>query len=135
MDIAVHVRIAGLCLLAVAALNVALPARLGWKEGLAKLDLLNRQIFLVHWFFIAFTVAMMGCLALFWTTPLLDGSALARASLAGLSLFWGARLAVQVFVYDRRLWRGSRLRTCVHAAMTCLWAYLTAVFACALWRP
>jgi hypothetical protein len=137
-DVTVHLKVAGVLLISLAAAHPFFPAQFGWKEDLAKLTLLNRQIFLVHSFFIALTVAMMGCLALFLTPRLLDGSPLARAVLGGLALFWGARLLIQLFVYDRRLWRGDPFRTCVHVAFTCLWLYLTVVFSWALrqawWR-
>ena len=133
ISIPTHLRIAGLLLIALAAIHPFFPARFGWKEDLSKLTLLNRQIFLVHNFFIALTVALMGCLCLFLAPALLDGSTVARAVLAGLALFWGSRLIIQHLVYDRRLWRGDRFRTLVHVAFTCLWIYLTAVFALALW--
>ncbi|MBI4600604.1 MAG: hypothetical protein HY721_01455 [Planctomycetes bacterium] len=77
---------------------------------------------------------MMGSISLLGTEALLERTALARLVLAGLTFFWGARLAVQLFVYDARLWRGHRLNTAVHFAFTGMWGYLAAVYGWALWR-
>ena len=52
-----------------------------------------------------------------------------------LELLEGAHQRVtgaQLFLFDRRHWRGDRLHTAVHVAFTLLWAYLTAVSAWAL---
>lgn len=76
---------------------------------------------------------MFGVLALGFTETLLDRTALARVVLAGLVLFWLARLIVQFFVYDPRLWKGNRFNTRVHLLFSAMWAYYVAVFAWAFW--
>jgi hypothetical protein len=133
MTLLALLRIAGLLLLGLSASHAFFPGRLGWKEDLARLTPLNRQIFLVHTFFIVLVVTMMGILSLAFAGELLAPSPLARVVLAGLTLFWGARLVVQWFVYDKSLWKGNRLNTVVHVVFTVLWTYLTAVYGAALW--
>jgi hypothetical protein len=130
---ALHLKLAGAFLLLLAGSHVFFPRRFRWPEELARLSLLNRQIFLVHNFFIVLVVAMMGGLALCFTPALLEHSTLARLVLAGLALFWAIRLGFQFFVYDRALWRGNRFNTTVHALFSALWCYLAGTFGYALW--
>jgi cation transport ATPase len=134
MILAVHLKVVGLSLLLLAALHFAFPRRFQWAEELRRLSLLNRQMFLVHCFFIVLTLVLMGALALFFTDALLEATSLARLVLAGLVIFWAARLVCQLAVYDSRLWRGNRFNTVVHVAFTGLWTYYIAVFGWALWR-
>jgi hypothetical protein len=129
-----HLKTVGFTLLLLGVLHFAFPRRFRWTEELQRLSLLNRQIFLVHCFFIVLTVWLMGSLALFFTDALLEPTSLARLVLAGLVIFWGARLVCQLAVYDARLWRGNRFNTGVHVAFSALWTYYIAVFSWALWR-
>jgi hypothetical protein len=133
MTLLLHLRIAGCLLLALAAMHFFLPKRFNWSEELARLSLLNRQIFIVHTLFIVLVLTMMGALSLFFGSLLLSGSPLARVVLGALALFWIARFVVQLFVYDKSLWRGDRFNTRAHLAFTALWAYLSAVYGAALW--
>lgn len=134
MNLLVHLRIVGVLLWLVAALNLALPRRFHWKEELAKVSLLTRQIFHVHAFFILLTIVLMGTLVAVYPQTLLEPSPLARLVLIGLTIFWGTRLVFQWFVYDRRLWRGQTFNTVVHFVFTIVWTYFTGTFAWALWQ-
>ena len=51
-----------------------------------------------------------------------------RLLAAGLALFWGMRLFIQLFVYDSKLWKGKALETTVHIVFLILWSYFTGVF-------
>jgi hypothetical protein len=133
MSLELHLRIAGVLLLLLAAIHPLMPKELGWKEDLAKLTLVNRQVFLVHVGFIVLMLILMGALALFYAGELAAPGRLARAILGGLAVFWGLRLLTQQLVYDRSLWRGNPRYTAVHIAFTLLWTYLTAVFAWGWW--
>ncbi len=133
MTLVSHLRFAGALLLALAAMHVFLPKRLKWNEELARLSLLNRQIFHVHTFFVVLVVALMGVLSLLFAAVLVEPSPLARLVLAGLTLFWVLRLGIQWLVYDASLWRGNRFNTVAHVAFTALWAYLSVVYGMAFW--
>ena len=132
-SVEVHLRIVGMLLLALVALNLYVPRRFNWKHELATLSLLNRQIFQVHAAFICVILTMFAALALFYPRELLEPTPLARAILAGLAVFWLLRLLTQWFVYDRRLWLGRRFETIVHLVFTGVWTYFAATFAAALW--
>jgi hypothetical protein len=127
-------RLAGLLLVVLAAAHVTFPKRFHWADELPRLSLLNRQMFLVHVWYIALTVASMGVLSLVFTEALLARSLLARLVLAWLCAFWLSRLVVQWFIYDRQLWVGNRLNTGVHILFTAMWCYLSLVYGWALWR-
>jgi hypothetical protein len=127
-------RIAGALLIMLAAAHIAFPRRFSWAEELPRLSLLNRQMFLVHCFFIVMLVASMGILSLVFTGTLVERTSLAQLLTGWLCLFWSTRLVVQWFVYDRQLWIGNRLHTVVHVLFTGMWCYLAFVYGWAFWR-
>ena len=131
-NVELHLRIVGVLLLALVALNLYVPRRFNWRQELASLSLLNRQIVQVHAAFICVILMMFALLALLYPRELLEPTPLARAILAGLAAFWLLRLLTQWFVYDRRLWRGRRFETTVHLVFTGVWTYFAATFAAAL---
>ncbi|HEV8605866.1 MAG TPA: hypothetical protein VGQ99_10895 [Tepidisphaeraceae bacterium] len=132
-DLTLHLRIVGATLLILAFSHLFFGRHFDWKTDLAKLALLNRQIFHVHTFFICLVLAMMGILSLFFPHALTaPPTLLAKLVLTGLTLFWGTRLLFQWFVYDWALWKGHRLNTTVHFVFTLLWSYFTLIFALAL---
>lgn len=128
----IHLRIAGGLLLALASAHITFPKRFRWKEELARLSPLNRQMFLVHVFFIVLILVMLGVCSLFFADALLQPGPLSRVFLTGVTLFWLCRLFVQLFVYDRSLWRGNRLNLTIHVLLSCLWVYLIVTYAMAL---
>ena len=132
-SLAMHLQITGVLMAALAALNLALPRRLGWREELASLSLLNRQIFRVHAFFIVLIVALCAALLLTSSDALLEPTRLSRAMLAGLTIFWGMRMLAQWFYYSPALWRGNLVNTVLHCVCSAAWIYMTTTFAAALW--
>lgn len=122
-------RLAGAALIVLAVAHVPICRHFHWHEESAKLSPFNRQVLLVHAFFIALAVGLMGLLCLFWPGALVEPSALGRPVAAGLVLFWGVRLFVQLFVYEPALWRGKRFETAMHVLFTAFWCFLVFVFA------
>ena len=133
MNVEYHLRIAGVLLLFLVGLNAVLPKRFHWKDELARLSLVNRQIFVVHCMFIGLMLAMMGVLSIVYTDALLQPTPLAIPVLAGLFTFWSVRLFIQWFYYDRKLWVGHPFNTFVHFAFTGLWIYFSTVYGWALY--
>lgn len=108
MSLALPLRIAGLGLIVLAALHFAFPKRFHWKEELARLSPLNRQIFQVHVFFMVVVLLFFGSLSLFLADTLLVPGPLSRAVLAGFTLFWLLRLAVRSREFSRAARRTAR---------------------------
>ena len=135
--IELHLKIAGALLIVLGIAHSTFPRRFGWKDELARLSLLNRQMFLVHVFFIALTLVLMGSITLFYTKALLQPSPLSRVILVGVVIFWVCRLFIQFLVYDSSLWRGNAFNTWMHVMFSCFWIYLVVTYSVAariVWR-
>ena len=127
-----HLRIVGLAMAGLVVLNVAVPAKFHWREEMARLSLLNRQIFQAHSIFLVLTLGLFAALLLTSADTLLEPTRLARAVLIGLTVFWGLRMLMQWFFYSPRVWRGHTFNTVMHVCFSVLWVYVTAVFAVTL---
>lgn len=134
MNLNLHLKAVGILLLLLAVAHLGFPKRFAWKDDLAKLSLLNRQIFEVHCFFIVLTLTLFGLLSLVYTGLLLQPDPLAKVILIGLVIFWAARLFIQIFVYDSRLWKGNRFNTVMHVLFSLMWTYYTTIYAATLWH-
>lgn len=127
-------RFTGASLIGLAALHVFMPKRFRWKEEMARVSLLNRQIFYVHCVFICLVLVGMGLLCLVAPGSLLERTELGRWVAVGFASFWGCRLAFQWLVYDATLWRGKPFETLMHWLFTGLWLVYTGVFAWVAWE-
>lgn len=123
--------VAGVIHLAIVAMNVPLPRILRYREQLAQVSPIIRQVFIVHSIYIV--LVLLGFSALcFWFAPQLAGETPLGAFLSGcLAVFWGLRLAIQLFYYDEALKRAHRV---VHVVFSLAIAYLTSIFLIAALR-
>jgi hypothetical protein len=87
-------------LISLTAMIVA-PLRLGWKEELARLPRLLRQMCNVYSLYTGGTIVACGMVSLVCAGELSTGSPLARAVCGYIALFWSVRLVLQVY-YDFR---------------------------------
>lgn len=122
-----HLKIVGLWLMILGLAHSGFFKYFDWKEQLRPLNLLNRQIYLSHTFFIALIVFLMGALC-FFKGNLIIGNELGKLLSLGFSLFWGLRLLFQHFFYSSKLWRGKRFETIVHIGFSLIWLYQTILF-------
>ena len=134
MTLHLHLQILGALLISLALAHAFFARYFGWHRELAPLSVLARQVFHVHSFFIAVTVAEFGICTLFFTAALLEPGRLSRALLAGMFVFWLCRLYAQLFVYDSAIWRGRQFYTAMHVVFTMFWIYAAATCGAALWR-
>lgn len=123
----IHFNIIGVLLMGLALVHVIFPRYFHWKEDLQPLRLINRQMMLVHTFFIAVVVFLMGLLCVTSARDLIE-TRLGHTISLGLGIFWVLRLMVQFFGYSSELWRGKRFETAVHIVFSLLWVYLSVVF-------
>ena len=118
----------GQLLLALATLSV--PRMLGWREELARLRPLNRQIFTTYAGYILCTNLCFGLLSLLAPAWLLDGTPLAAAVAWYIAAYWGVRLVLQFVYYQAP---PGAFYTTMEVLFSLLFAYLTGVYAlCAL---
>ena len=129
-----NLRVAGVVILALAAAYPVYPRYFRWREELQAVSLLTRQIFFVHCGFIVMLLALQGGLLVAVPDSLLESSTAAVALLVGLTAFWLYRLIAQLFIFDRRLWKGNSFHTAMHVAFTAMWCYLSGTFGYALWQ-
>jgi hypothetical protein len=130
--VTIHLQIIGSFFMLLAFIHIGFPRYFAWKEQLASLSLINRQMMQVHTFFIALVVFLIGLLC-FTSADDLIITPLGRRTCLGLGVFWSIRALVQWFVYSKELWRGRRFETGMHVAFSMLWVYSAGVFLyCAL---
>jgi hypothetical protein len=122
-----HLHIIGSLLILLALLHFFFPRYFNWKQELAVLSLINRQMAYVHTFFIAFILVLMGLLCLTSAADLLNTTLGKRISL-GMGIFWSVRLYIQFFGYSPKLWKGKPLETTIHILFSIFWFYLSTLF-------
>lgn len=122
-----HFKIIGVLLVVLALIHFVFPKYFNWKEDLSSLSLINRQMMIVHTFFIALVVFMIGLLCITSSHELIHTEFGKKVSL-GIGIFWTIRLFIQFFGYSSDLWKGKRFETLMHILFTCLWLYMSIVF-------
>ena len=100
--------IAGLVQLAIALANFVLPGKLKYRENLACVAPIIRQIFVVHSGYIVGIVLLFAALTFGFASELASGRGLGRFLAASLSLFWFCRVPLQLLYYDPDLRRANR---------------------------
>jgi hypothetical protein len=120
--------VAGAMQLVILAANFALPKKLRCRENLAQVSPMIREVFVVHWLYIALVVGIFTSLC-FWFAPDLAGaSRLGRFLSAAMAGFWLLRVPIQLFVYDPKIRRQNRLGD---VTFLLTFSYLGAVFSAA----
>jgi hypothetical protein len=94
------IQLAGALHLFVACANFALPGILGYRENLAKVTPIIREIFLVHALYIILVLVGIGLLCLFFPSDLAGASKLGRFLCVFLAIFWSLRVVIQFCFYD-----------------------------------
>jgi len=120
--------LAGLGQLTLALGSLALPRVLRWKEDTAKLRPLTRQVFWTYAAYIWVTNVCFGLLSTFASGRLLDNSLLARAVNGYITAYWGARVLVQFFYFDRSEAPPGVIYTLAEVALATLFVFLTLVY-------
>jgi len=100
--------IAGFVQLAIALANFVLPRKLNYRENLARLAPMVRQIFIVHSGYIVGIVALFAAITFGFAPELAGGRGLGRFLAASIAVFWACRVPLQVFYYDSELRRRNR---------------------------
>ena len=97
--------IAGCIHLGIVLANVALPHMLKVAENLTNVPSFIRQVFYVHWFYIALIVGFFAGLCFGFARDLMGASPLGRFLSAFMAGFWLLRIALQWLYYDSCLLR------------------------------
>jgi hypothetical protein len=132
MTLLFHLRLSGALLILLGASHAFFDRRLDWRQDTQKLSPINRQIFAVHWFYIALLLIMLGLLFTSLAPELLRPEPITQAIFLATTAIWAIRLFMQWFVFDRGLWRHDNANRVIHYLLTAIWIYLLAVNAVAL---
>ena len=122
-----QIKIIGALLIMLALVHVIFPKYFDWKKELQSLSLINRQMMVVHTFFIALVVLLMGLICLVYSAELVYNS-FGKVISLGLGIFWGVRFFIQFFGYSSKLWKGKIFETSVHIVFSLFWGYITSIF-------
>jgi len=120
--------LAGVGQLVLALASLAIPRVLKWREDVARLRPLTRQVFWTYAAYIWGTNVAFGLVSVLAPESLLDGSILARAVCGFIAAYWGARVVIQLFVFDRTDAPRGSLVALAEVALTALFAALTLVY-------
>src|SRR5688572_28425816 len=123
--------LAGLGQLALAVGSLALPRILRWGDDTLKLRPLTRQVFWTYAAYVWVTNVCFGVLSTFAPGWLLDGSPLARVLAGYITVYWGARVVVQFFYFDRSAAPPGTFYKLAELALVALFIFLTAVYGAA----
>ncbi len=123
----IHFKVIGVLLIGLALVHVVFPKYFNWDRELKPLSQINRQMMIIHTFFIALIVFLMGLLCLTSSTEIVETNLGKKISL-GLGVFWTVRLFVQFFGYSSDLWKGKKFETFVHIIFSLIWTYLSIIF-------
>jgi hypothetical protein len=89
--------VAGLTQLGIALSSLLLPRMLGWREQILRLEPLTRQVFWTYACYILGTNLFFAGVSLLAPSLLTDGTPLARLLCAFITVYWGARVGIQLF--------------------------------------
>jgi hypothetical protein len=113
--------VAGGVHLAIAVSNIWVPGILHYRENLAKVSPMVRQVFVVHSIYIVLVLLAFGALCLFFAPELTSGAPLCRFLSAFLAVFWLLRVVLQLVYYDRGVRAQYRLGDIAYTlAVSCL---------------
>ncbi|TVY04183.1 hypothetical protein [Cohnella terricola] len=122
------IRLAGIMQLGVALGSLAVPYLLQWRSELSNVRLLTRQIFWTYAAYIFCTNLFFSVLSIFLAPKLADGTELSIAVNLFIALYWGARLGIQFFYFDKKGLPSSGIYRYGEWALTLCFAYFTLVF-------
>lgn len=108
--------------------SLAIPRVLGWREDVARLRPLTRQVFWTYAGYIWTTNLCFGLLSTLAPHWLLDRSPLAACVTAFIALYWGARVVLQFTYFDRSGVPHGRLARLAEAGLVGLFITLTVIY-------
>jgi hypothetical protein len=110
------------------AVSVQLPARLDWRNDLAKLTDFNRRFMWVAGGFIVFTYLGFGVLTLLLHDEMVRGDRSAAVLAAFIGLYWLVRVVVDATAFRGAPWPRGWLFRLGHLALVALFVYFVVVY-------
>ena len=120
--------VAGLLHFGILIASALVPRVLNWRVELAPLDALSRHLIWVHGAFIVLVIVGFGAVTLVARKDLAGGSLAGTAFCAFVSLFWLARLGVQLFLFDARPYLTRTIYKLGYHGLTVVFTYLAVIY-------
>jgi hypothetical protein len=119
--------IAGILQVALVIGSLAIPRLLNWKQELSKVSPLIKQMF---WTYAGYILVTNLSFAIISSNPqaLTDGSFLATSVTLFIGLYWGARIIIQFFYFDRTYAPKGLLYVLGEIALVILFIFFTIVY-------
>ena len=121
--------IAGIAHLGILIASSLVPFRLSWREELAVLSRLHRQMYWVYGGYVVLSIVAFAFISMLNAQELASGSGLARGFCFYVAVFWGVRVGLQL-VFDVKehltLWwlkAGYHLLTVLFLCFTVLYGW------------
>lgn len=96
------IRAMGVAHFGVVFASLFVPRELGWRDDLARVKPINRQIFTTYAGYILTINALFGLLATFGAPWLIERTPLAACVCGFITAYWGVRVVLQFTYYDRK---------------------------------
>ena len=125
----------GVCHFGILTASALVPRVLDWEGELKHLSPLSRHLVWTHGAFIVLTIVAFGVISVANASHLADGSAVSRWFCGFVAAFWLARLGIQVFLFDARLFLTTRLLKLGYHGLTAVFTYLGLLYAWAAVLP
>ncbi len=126
------IRLAGLLQLSVLVASALVPTQLNWREGLANLPRLYRQLFWTYGGYVVGMIIFLGVLCIAFPGELASGDPLGRFLCGFIAVFWGVRLTLQWWL-DARPYLTRWWLVAGEVVLTLLFTFFTGLFAFAAW--
>lgn len=98
LDLPLAIYLAGWGQLSVLVASALVPLRLHWRDELAALPKLVRQLFWVYGGYVVLSIVSLGTICILNADELAAGGRLARSFCAYATIFWAIRLSLQPFL-------------------------------------
>jgi hypothetical protein len=129
--IEIHLWVAAVLQWLIASSNLFAARIFAYRAEIAKLSPFVREVFIVQNIYIVTTVAMFGIVSIVFASELAGGSGLGRFLSGFLAIFWGGRIIIQLFFYDKEV---KRRRPIANLLFLATFIYLCSVFTVACLR-
>ena len=127
LDMTSLVLVAGALQLCVLIASSLVPFQLDWRNELACLPKLHRQLYFIYGGYIVLGIITLGVISLLYAREIASANGLARGICIYAALFWGIRLSLQAFLDAKPFLKTWWLYAGYHA-LTLLFCYFTLVF-------
>lgn len=127
------ISVAGLAQVVLVFGSLAIPKVLKWRDELAKVQPLIKQMFWTYAAYILVINLCFGLISVFACTDLLNGSRLAILLTGFIAIYWVSRVLVQFFYFDRSNFPKGRLNSFAEIILVTLFVCLSLVYGAAFY--